>query len=230
MGIENLLPEGILTTKISALVQWGRKHALWPYMFGTACCSIEFMSVAASKYDIARFGAEVLRFSPRQADLLIVGGRVSLKMMPVLLTIWDQMSEPKWAISMGACASTGGMFNTYPQIQGVDQFIPIDAYVPGCPPYPEKFYDVLLRLQERVQQSDFRKPQSKRAYGPIREWEPKTRREAQEILKSHRPEDFDGVELTGETAEQQIDRHFQEWEASKKATTPAMASASVRSR
>ena len=209
MGIESLLPDGVLTTRIGSLIQWGRKNALWPYMFGTACCSIEFMSVAASKYDISRFGAEVLRFSPRQADLLIVGGRVSLKMMPVLLNIWDQMSEPKWAISMGACASTGGMFNTYPQIQGVDQFIPIDAYVPGCPPYPEKFYDVLMNLQKKVQKQDWGQPQSRRAYGPIRHWEPKTQREAHEILKSHRPEDYAEKAIEGPTAEEEVARHME---------------------
>lgn len=193
MGLEQLLPDGILTTKLSALVNWGRKNALWPYMFGTACCAIEFMSVAASKYDISRFGAEVLRFSPRQADLMIVGGRVSLKMMPVLLNIWDQMSEPKWCIVMGACASNGGMFNTYPQIQGVDQFIPVDAYVPGCPPYPEKFYDVLVSLQKQIQESDFRKDNARRAYGPIRRWNPKTQAEAHDILKALRPEDYENT-------------------------------------
>jgi NADH-quinone oxidoreductase subunit B len=191
MGLESLLPDGVFTTKLKSIISWGRKNSLWPYMFGTACCSIEFMSVASLKYDISRFGAEVLRFSPRQSDLLIVGGRVSLKMMPVLLNIWDQMSEPKWAISMGACASTGGMFNTYPQIQGVDQFIPIDAYVPGCPPYPEKFLQVLMALQDKVGKQDAGKLHSRRAYGPIRRWTPLTQAEAHEQLRKHRPGDYE---------------------------------------
>ena len=137
MGLESLIGgEGFLTTTVNTIVNWGRKNALWPMPFGTACCAIEMMATFSGRYDISRFGAEVVRFSPRQADLLIVSGRISLKMMPVLQKIYRQMPEPKWVISMGACASCGGVFDTYTLIQGVDQFIPVDMYVPGCPPRP----------------------------------------------------------------------------------------------
>ena len=132
------------------VIGWGRKNALWPYVFGTACCSIEMMATMSSRFDTARFGAEVIRFSPRQADLMIVGGRVTLKMMPVLQRIWQQMPEPKYCISMGACASCGGVFDTYTMIQGVDRFIPVDVYVPGCPPRPENMIDALLMIQKKI--------------------------------------------------------------------------------
>jgi NADH-quinone oxidoreductase subunit B len=121
--------------------------------FGTACCAIELMATLASRFDLARFGAEAIRFSPRQSDLLIVSGRVSIKMMPVLKKIYDQMPEPKWVISMGACASSGGVFNTYTLVQGVDQFIPVDVYIPGCPPRPENVIQALMKVQEKVAQS-----------------------------------------------------------------------------
>jgi NADH-quinone oxidoreductase subunit B len=154
MGIEQMIPslagEGIITTQVNKVIGWARKNSLWPYPFGTACCAIEFMATASSRYDLARFGAEVVRFSPRQSDLMIVAGRVVLKMMPVLTEIYQQMAEPKWVISMGACASTGGVFNTYPQIQGVDQFIPVDVYVPGCPPRPESLIDGVLKIQQII--------------------------------------------------------------------------------
>ncbi|GIW73044.1 MAG: NADH-quinone oxidoreductase subunit 6 [Planctomycetota bacterium] len=141
---------GTVKGLLERMVKLGRKNSLWPYVFGTACCSIEMMSVLSSRYDLARFGAEVIRFSPRQADLMIVGGRVTLKMMPVLQRIWLQMAEPKWCISMGACASCGGVFDTYTMIQGVDKFIPVDVYVPGCPPRPENMVDALLQIQKKI--------------------------------------------------------------------------------
>jgi NADH-quinone oxidoreductase subunit B len=151
MGLEDWLGgSGFLSTTVKELLAWGRRNSLWPMPFGTACCAIELMATMSSRYDMARFGAEVVRFSPRQSDMLIVGGRVTLKMMPVLQRIWQQMPEPKWAISMGACASCGGVFDTYTMIQGVDQFIPIDIYIPGCPPRPENLIDALRMLQDQV--------------------------------------------------------------------------------
>ena len=131
MGVEQWLPEGALTTRVDDVINWSRKHSLWPMPFGVACCAIEMMATLASRYDLARFGAEAIRFSPRQSDLMIVSGRISLKMMPVLYKIWEQMPEPKWCISMGACASCGGIFDTYAMVQGIDRFIPVDVYMPG---------------------------------------------------------------------------------------------------
>ncbi|HIA28781.1 MAG TPA: NADH-quinone oxidoreductase subunit B [Candidatus Marinimicrobia bacterium] len=145
----------ILTTTVEAAVNWGRKNSLWPMPFGTACCGIELMAVLASRSDIARFGAEAIRFSPRQSDLLLVAGRITIKMMPVLQRIYEQMPEPKWVISMGACASSGGVFDTYSVIQGVDQFIPVDVYVPGCPPRPEGLIDGLIKIQKLVEKDTF---------------------------------------------------------------------------
>ena len=150
MGLESWMPEGVLTTSLEKVVNWARKSSLWPMPFGTACCAIELMATLASRYDLARFGAEVIRFSPRQSDLMIVSGRISLKMMPVLYKIWEQMPEPKWCISMGACASCGGIFDNYAMIQGVDRFIPVDVYVPGCPPRPESVIDAIMKVQEIV--------------------------------------------------------------------------------
>lgn len=155
MGLEGYLGEGFLTTRVADFVNWGRKNSLWPLAFGTACCAIELMSTMVARYDLARFGAEVVRFSPRQSDLLIVGGRVVAKMMPVLQTIYRQMPEPKWVISMGACASSGGVFDTYAVIQGVDQFIPVDVYIPGCPPRPEGLLEAVIRIQEQVEKEKF---------------------------------------------------------------------------
>lgn len=146
-----LMPEGTFVTKAEAVVNWCRKYSLWPMPFATACCGIELMAVGASRFDIARFGAEVMRFSPRQCDLMIVAGRVVMKMMPVLQRIWLQMPEPKWCISMGACASTGGVFDTYAVVQGVDRFMPVDAYIPGCPPRPEQILRSILDMQEKIQ-------------------------------------------------------------------------------
>lgn len=139
-----------MTSRVEDLLNWGRKNSLWPMPFGVACCAIEMMATLCSRYDLSRFGAEVIRFSPRQSDLLIVAGRISLKMMPVLTRIYEQMPEPKWIISMGACCSSGGVFDTYTLIQGIDQFLPVDAYVPGCPPRPEGLLDALMLVQKKV--------------------------------------------------------------------------------
>jgi NADH-quinone oxidoreductase subunit B len=144
-------PENTFLTKRDAVVNWCRKYSLWPMPFATACCGIELMAVGASRFDIARFGAEVMRFSPRQCDLMIVAGRVAMKMMPVLQRIWLQMPEPKWCISMGACASTGGVFDTYAVVQGIDRFIPVDVYIPGCPPRPEQILRSLMDIQTKIQ-------------------------------------------------------------------------------
>jgi NADH-quinone oxidoreductase subunit B len=152
VGLESQLGDNIFTTTIDKIVNWGRKNSLWPMPFGTACCAIEMMATLASKFDLSRFGAEAIRFSPRQSDLLIVSGRISIKMMPVLKKIYDQMPDPKWVISMGACASTGGVFDTYTLVQGVDGFIPVDIYLPGCPPRPEDLIDAVIQIQRIVEQ------------------------------------------------------------------------------
>ena len=151
MGLEEKLPSGILLTSVEKLVNWSRKSSLWPATFGLACCAIEMMAASAASYDIARFGSEVFRGSPRQADLMIVAGRVSQKMAPVLRQIYDQMPEPKWVLSMGVCASSGGMFNNYAIVQGVDHIVPVDMYLPGCPPRPEMLIDAILKLHEKIQ-------------------------------------------------------------------------------
>ena len=142
--------DSILTTKVGKVIGWAQKNALWPATFGLACCAIEMMAMANSRWDSARFGAEVFRASPRQADLMIVSGRVSQKMAPVLKIIYDQMPEPKWVISMGACASCGGIFNNYAIVQGVDRVVPVDVYVPGCPPGPEALLYGVIKLQEKI--------------------------------------------------------------------------------
>lgn len=145
------LDENVFIGQLDSLASWVRKHSLWPMPFATACCGIELMATASSRYDIARFGSEAMRFSPRQCDVMIVAGRVVMKMVPVMQRIWLQMSEPKWCISMGACASTGGVFDTYAVVQGIDRFIPVDVYVPGCPPRPEQLIRAVIDLQEKVQ-------------------------------------------------------------------------------
>jgi NADH-quinone oxidoreductase subunit B len=150
VGLETSFGDSIITTSIEQVADWGRKSSLWPALFGLACCAIEMMATGASRYDLARFGSEVFRASPRQADLMIVSGRVCQKMAPVLRQIYDQMPEPKWVISMGACASSGGIFNNYAVIQGVDKIVPVDVYVPGCPPRPEALMDGILKLQEKI--------------------------------------------------------------------------------
>jgi NADH-quinone oxidoreductase subunit B len=147
------VPESVVLTQLDHLANWVRKNSLWPMPFATACCGIELMATGASRHDLARFGAEVMRFSPRQCDLMIVAGRVVMKMLPVLQRIWLQMPEPKWCISMGACACSGGVFDTYAVVQGVDRFIPVDVYVPGCPPRPEQLIQSIIDLQERIRQT-----------------------------------------------------------------------------
>ena len=139
-----------LTTRVDYLVNWSRRNSMWPMPFGTACCAIEMMAAASSKYDLARFGMERFSFSPRQADVMIVAGRLSYKLAPIARRVWDQMPQPKWCISMGACASSGGMFDNYTIVQGIDQIIPVDVYVPGCPPRPESLIYALLMIQEKI--------------------------------------------------------------------------------
>src|SRR5271155_2751457 len=144
------IPEDVVLTKLDHLANWVRSNSLWPMPFATACCGIELMATGASRYDVARFGAEVMRFSPRQCDLMIVAGRVVMKMVPVMQRIWQQMPEPKWCVSMGACASSGGVFDTYVVVQGIDRFIPVDVYVPGCPPRPEQLIQSIIDLQDKI--------------------------------------------------------------------------------
>lgn len=143
---------GVFTTTVSQMSNWARANAIWPALFGLACCAIEMMATSASRWDLARFGAEVYRASPRQSDLMIVAGRLSTKMAPVLRQIYDQMPDPKWVISMGACASTGGVFNNYAIVQGVDQIVPVDIYVPGCPPTPDMLMYGFTLLQDKIKQ------------------------------------------------------------------------------
>jgi NADH-quinone oxidoreductase subunit B len=143
---------GIITTRLDEMVRWGRKNSLWPLPFGTACCAIEFMGVVSSDFDISRFGAELVRFSPRQSDVILVAGTINYKLAPVLKRIYDQIAEPKYVISMGACACSGGFYDNYATVQGIEQFIPVDVFIPGCPPRPEAILDAILKLQERIGQ------------------------------------------------------------------------------
>lgn len=150
-------PDGsstMLTTKVDTMLGWVRKNSLWPLPFGTACCAIEFMSVVSSHYDLSRFGAEVVRFSPRQSDLMIVAGTITDKMAPVVKRVYDQMAEPKYVVSMGACASTGGFYRAYHVVQGVDEIVPVDVYVPGCPPTPEALIEGIMQLQDLIQRGE----------------------------------------------------------------------------
>ena len=168
MGLENTLFESlpeVLTVKLDAVVNWARKSSLWPATFGLACCAIEMMNTVSSRNDLSRFGAETFRASPRQADVMIVSGRVSRKMAPVLRRIYDQMPEPKWVISMGACASCGGVFNNYAIVQGVDKIIPVDVYIPGCPPTPDMLLFGFNELQRKIREGIPNPPDPLKASG-----------------------------------------------------------------
>ena len=156
MGLESL-NHNFLTGALEDVVQWARRNSVWPATFGLACCAMEMMATGAAHFDISRFGMEVFRASPRQADLMIVAGRVSQKMAPVLRQVYDQMMEPKWVISMGVCASSGGMFNNYAIVQGVDQIVPVDVYAPGCPPGPQTLLHSIITLHEQIQTGDILK-------------------------------------------------------------------------
>ena len=151
MGVEQKLGNmGVVTTRLEDLVNWGRTNAMWPMLFGLACCAIEMMSTQAAHYDASRFGMELMRPSPRQSDLMIVAGRVSRKMGPVLRRLYDQMADPKWVIAMGDCAACGGIFNNYAIVQGVDEIVPVDIYIAGCPPRPEALIDGIMTLHEKI--------------------------------------------------------------------------------
>ncbi len=154
VGAEAVFGDTVLTTKLDDAINWARESSMWPYVFGTACCAIEFMGAASSKYDISRFGAEVVRFSPRQADLMVVAGTVSYKQAPILNRIYDQIPEPKWVISMGACACSGGFYDNYTTLQGIDSIIPVDIYVAGCPPRPEALLDSLIAVQNKQKRTE----------------------------------------------------------------------------
>jgi NADH-quinone oxidoreductase subunit B len=153
MGLEEKLPAGFLLTTVEGLAGYMRKSSVWPATFGLACCAIEMMATGAGRYDLARFGMERFSATPRQADLMIVAGRVSQKMAPVLRQVYDQMANPKWVIAMGVCASSGGMFNNYAIVQGVDHIVPVDIYLPGCPPRPEMLLDAIVKLHDKIQNS-----------------------------------------------------------------------------
>jgi len=164
-----LLGEGtpaFLTSQLDFLVNWARRNSLWPMPLGTACCGIEMMASYASDYDLARFGMERMSFSPRQADVLICAGRVTYKFAPVLRRIWDQMPQPKWCVSMGACASSGGVFDVYSMVQGIDTIVPVDVYIPGCPPRPESLIYALMMIQEKIKQESLSQHEILRAEDP----------------------------------------------------------------
>ena len=165
MGLEEKLPSGFLLTTVEKAVGWCRRSSLWPATFGLACCAIEMMTSGGPRYDLARFGMEVFRASPRSADLMIVAGRVSQKMAPVLRQVYDQMPNPKWVLSMGVCASSGGMFNNYAIVQGVDHVVPVDMYLPGCPPRPEMLIDAILKLHHKIMNEPLGPKRAKRLEG-----------------------------------------------------------------
>ena len=150
MGIESHLGDNVITVSLEKLVNWARRSSLWPAGFGLACCALEMIVTASARYDLARFGMEVFRSSPRQADLMIVAGTVTKKMLPAVIRIYEQMPEPKWVIAMGACASSGGLFDTYAVVQGIDKYLPVDVYIPGCPPRPEALIHGILKLHEQI--------------------------------------------------------------------------------
>lgn len=150
MGLETKLENPFIVTRLDEVVNWGRKYSMWPMPFGTACCAIEFMGVVSSRFDVSRFGAELVRFSPRQADLILVMGTITQKQAPVLKQIYDQMPNPKWVVSMGACASSGGFYDNYSVVQGIDEIIPVDVYVAGCPPRPENVLGAIVKIQEKI--------------------------------------------------------------------------------
>jgi NADH-quinone oxidoreductase subunit B len=151
LGLESYLNDsGFITTKLDAIIGWARKNSVWPMPMGISCCAIEMMAVGDPKYDIARFGSEVMRFTPRQCDLMIVAGTVTYKMAPVVRKIYDQMPDPKWVIAMGACTSSGGMYRSYSVVQGIDQFLPVDIYLAGCPPRPDNLLYALMQIQDKI--------------------------------------------------------------------------------
>jgi len=183
-----LLGEGtpaFLTSKVDFLVNWARRNSLWPMPLGTACCGIEMMASYASDFDLARFGMERMSFSPRQADVLICAGRVTYKFAPVLRRIWDQMPQPKWCVSMGACASTGGVFDVYSMVQGIDTVVPVDVYIPGCPPRPESLIYALMMIQEKIRQESLTQHAVHRAEDPADVAKP--RADAEEIASLSGP-------------------------------------------
>lgn len=154
MGLEaKLTSDGFFTTTIDSIIQWSRKNSVWPMPMGISCCAIEMMSAVDPKYDLSRFGSEVMRFSPRQSDLMIVAGTVTFKMAKVVRKIYDQMPDPKWVIAMGACTSTGGMYRSYSVVQGIDQFLPVDVYAAGCPPRPENLINAIMEIQKKISKS-----------------------------------------------------------------------------
>lgn len=156
-----------LTTTIDAVVGWGRKNSLWPFTYGTACCAIEFMAAVDSKFDLARFGAEFVRFSPRHSDLMVVAGTITYKQAPILRRIWEQMVEPRWVISVGACASSGGFYDCYCTVPGIDEIVPVDVYIAGCPPRPEAIIDAVVQLQQKIQDASYMRDRANRSHERI---------------------------------------------------------------
>jgi NADH-quinone oxidoreductase subunit B len=201
MGLEERLPSGILLTNVEKFVGWSRAGSLWPATFGLACCAIEMMTTGGANHDLARFGMEVFRGSPRQSDLMIVAGRVSQKMAPILRNLYDQMADPKWVISMGVCASSGGMFNNYAIVQGVDHVVPVDMYVPGCPPRPEMLMNGIIALHQKIKSEQFvqrpRKGESMQDFRRRTGWSGPEVAEAQFERGARVPDDREQLPLAG---------------------------------